>query len=252
MKDERTPVAPSGANPAPRHSARKALSSAMAAALAIPLAASLAACSSTPPPPDWRLNAHGALERAVAAYLSGDSRVADAEFQRSRAEMARTARVDLVARGELVRCAAQAASLVDEACTGFEALHQDAPAAERAYADFLRHPTGAPAELALLPPQQQAIAAASATAASDLAALRAMSDPLSRLVGAAASLRAGRASPAVIDLAIATASDQGWRRPLLAWLGVARQRAEAAGERAEAERLARRIALVLGGPSTPQ
>ena len=29
----------------------------------------------------------------------------------------------------------------------------------------------------------------------------------------------GRANPAAIALAVETASDQGWRRPLLAWLG---------------------------------
>ena len=206
-------------------------------------------CSTTPPPPDWRLNAHGALERAVAAHLAGDTRVAELEFSRSRAEVARTGRVDLVARAELVRCATHLASLVDEPCTAFEALRADAPAAERAYADFLRGPID-PARAAWLPVQQQAIAAAGASSVTDLAAMQAMSDPLSRLVAAAFSLRAGRASTAVVDLAIVSASDQGWRRPLLAWLGVSRQRAEQSGDQAEAERIGRRIQLVLGGPST--
>jgi hypothetical protein len=209
----------------------------------------LAACSSTPPPPDWRLNARSALERAVAAQLSGDARVAEVEFTRSRAEVVRTGRVDLVARTELVRCATQVASLVDEPCAAFEALRADAPPAEQAYADFLRGTIDAQ-RIGELPAAQRTIAAPGATAASDLAALQAMADPLSRLLGAAASLRAGRADPAIIDLAVTTASDQGWRRPLLAWLGVARQRAAQAGDRAGADRLARRMELVLGGPST--
>jgi len=46
--------------------------------------------------------------------------------------------------------------------------------------------------------------------------------------------------------AIDIASAQGWRRPLLAWLGVQEKRAEAAGDREVLERIRRRIALVAG------
>jgi hypothetical protein len=56
--------------------------------------------------------------------------------------------------------------------------------------------------------------------------------------------RMGRASPQVVQTAADTASQQGWRRPLLAWLGVQAQRAERAGAREEAERIRRRMALV--------
>ena len=51
------------------------------AALAVAVALALAACAGGPPPPDWQLKAHGALDRAVAAYLAGDTRTADAEFE---------------------------------------------------------------------------------------------------------------------------------------------------------------------------
>ena len=99
------------------------------------------------------------------------------------------------------------------------------------------------ATLALLPPAQQSIAT---QANADAAALKNMPDPLSRLVGASVWMQKGQASPAVIDLAIETASQQGWRRPLLAWLGVQAQRAELAGNTVELDRLRRRIALVEG------
>jgi len=46
-------------------------------------------------------------------------------------------------------------------------------------------------------------------------------------------------------LATETASAQGWRRPLLAWLGLQRQQATEAGDLAAATRLQRRIDLVL-------
>ena len=74
--------------------------------------------------------------------------------------------------------------------------------------------------------------------------LQAVDDPLSRLIAAALLFRAGLADPATIALAADTASAQGWRRPLLAWLEVQAQLAERAGASDEAQRLRRRIALV--------
>ena len=220
------------------------------AALAGAVALALAACAGGPAPPDWQLNAHGALDRAVAAYLAGDTRTADAEFERAQRELARTGRADLLARAALLRCAAQVASLELSPCAGFEPYRADAPAAERAYAAYLSGQAGPAglADLALLPPAQRAVAAAGAGAD---AALAAIADPVSRLVAAGVLLRATRASPATITLAVDTASAQGWRRPLLAWLGVAAQRADAAGAADEAARLRRRIAWVQGSPAAP-
>ena len=195
--------------------------------MAMLAAALLGACAGTPVP-DWQLGARAALERANEAQLSGNARVATVEFERARAEVARTGRVDLMARVELARCAAQVASLQFESCTGFERLRADAAPAELAYAAHLQGQALDAAQVALLPPAQQAAAAPSAGAERDLALLQGVADPLSRLVAAGVWLRSGRASPAVMNLAVETASAQGWRRPLLAWLGVLKQRAEAA------------------------
>jgi hypothetical protein len=65
-------------------------------------------------------------------------------------------------------------------------------------------------------------------------------------VAAGVLFESGRASPALMVLAVDTASAQGWRRPLLAWLLVQAERAEQGGDRPEAERLRRRIELVQG------
>ena len=199
-----------------------------------------AACSSTPPPPDWQLNAQGSIERSIEAYLSGNARVEAAEFTRAKSEIARTGRADLLARIELMRCAARVASLVQDECEGFEKLRPDAAAPERAYADFLAGKISP--DVALLPPQHRSIA----TAKADVSVIQNIADPLSRLVAAGVIFRRGEANPAVIALAIETASAQGWRRPLLAWLGVQLQRAEKAADSTEMARLRRRIALVEG------
>ncbi len=206
-------------------------------------AALLAACSSTPLPPDWQLQAKPALEGAVSAQLQGDSGVAQREFERARALLARTGQPGLVARGELMRCAAMVARLDFAPCEGFERLRADTPAAEQAYGDHLAGRALAGSAIALLPPAQRATASAIASKGT-APSLQSVEDPLSRLIAAALLFRAGQADPATIALAADTASAQGWRRPLLAWLEVQAQLAERAGANDEAQRLRRRIALV--------
>ena len=215
---------------------------------ALPPAISLAllgACASHPPPPDWQLNAKTASERSLTAYLSGDARVEAQELQRARSEIARTGRADLLARIELAHCAAQVASLVFQPCAAFEAVRADVPAAERAYADYLGVRLR-PQDIGLLPEAQRSVAAGAPGDVANVAALGAIADPLSRLVAAGVLFEANRADPRVIAIAIDTASSQGWRRPLLAWLGVQLRRVEQAGAIDESQRLRRRIEIVQG------
>ncbi|MDB5889807.1 MAG: hypothetical protein JWP47_638 [Polaromonas sp.] len=199
----------------------------------------LVACSSAPRPADWQLEARRALDRAVAAYLEGNSRVEAMEFERARAQIASTGRVDLAARAELVHCASHVASLVFEPCTGFERWRQGAEPAERAYADYLAGRLR-PADAGLLPAPQKSAAAGGEAAISGIA------EPLSRLVAAGVALQAGQATAPLIALAVETASAQGWRRPLLAWLGVQLVWAEKNGLPLEAEGVRRRLALAQG------
>ena len=203
----------------------------------------LGACSSGPKPPDWQIEAKGSMERSIAAYMQGDGRVEAVELQRARSQLSRTGRADLLATAELLHCASRVASLVIEPCAGFEPLRRDASQAQRAYADYLRGQIN-PQNIALLPEAQRAAAAGEANA------LKSSVDPLSQLVAAGVLLQTGKASPAVLVQAIDTASSQGWRRPLLAWLGVQALRAEQGGDAEEAARLRRRIAITQGSSSS--
>jgi len=178
----------------------------------------LSACSSSPVPPDWQLNSRSALTAFQSYYLKGDTRAAGLEFDRATAELRSTGRGDLLARAELLRCAVRAASLEFDACAGFEKLRADAGAEELAYYEFL----------------------------SGRAQRTASDDPLARLVYAGVQFKSGKIAPGDISASIDIASAQGWRRPLLAWLGVQEKRAEAAGDREALERIRRRIALVAG------
>jgi len=178
----------------------------------------LAGCAGGPVPPDWQLNSYASLNAFKQAYLTGNARVAGIEFERARSELASTGSPALVARAELIRCAVRTASLEFDDCPGFEKLRADAGAEELAYAQFLE--------------------GKGQRSASD--------DPLSRLVALGVQFKSGQASPEGINAAIELSSAQGWRRPLLAWLGVQEKRAEAAGDREALERIRRRIALVAG------
>ena len=175
-------------------------------------------CSSSPPAPDWQLNASQSLSAFEQSYLVGNTAAADAEFARARSELARTGREDLVARAELVRCAVRVASLQFDDCPGFEALRAGASADERAYALYL----------------------------AGKASYKAGEEPLSRLVAAGIKLKTGAIDPPTIAQAVDIASTQGWRRPLLAWLGVQAKRAEDAGDREAAAGIRRRMALISG------
>jgi hypothetical protein len=185
---------------------------------ALALLALVAACGGSPPAPEWQSNASDALQSFQQRYLTGDTKGADTEFLRARSELTATGRADLVARAELVRCAARVASLVLEPCSGFEALRDGAGPEELAYAEYLegRVPRSPSAE------------------------------PLARLVALGVQFRSGTITPQGIASAVDIASTQGWRRPLLAWLGVQLKRAEQAGDSETAARLKRRIELVSG------
>ena len=178
----------------------------------------IAGCSSAPVPLDWQQNSFDALQEYQRLYLTGDTAGADAAFKSARSELTATGRADLVARAELVRCAAQVASLMFEPCKGFDALRQDAGAEERAYATYLEgrgphSPTG---------------------------------EPFSRLVAYGVQMRTASIDPQGIAIAVEISSSHGWRRPLLAWLGVQLKRAEQAGDSETAARLKRRMELVSG------
>ncbi|MCF8168233.1 MAG: hypothetical protein K9K38_16410 [Rhodoferax sp.] len=200
----------------------------------------LVACSSAPKVADWQIQARGALDRSIAAYLEGNDRVEAAELARARQHIASTGRPDLLAAAELSHCAARVASLVFGPCAGFETLRPDALEAQKIYADYLGGHI-APANIALLPPNQQIAARSSAT---NPDALQSIDDPLSLLVATGVLFQSGKASPAQVARAVDTASSQGWRRPLLAWLGVQERYARQAGQTDMADRILRRKALL--------
>lgn len=197
----------------------------------------LVACAHQPPPPDWLLTARSASEQHARLYLEGRDRLAQSQLQTARAAVSRTGNASAMARIELHACAARIASLQPPACPEFQPLADDAGQAENAYFRYL---TGQLVEgdLALLPATQQA-------AWRNPSSLSDITDPLSRLLAAAVLLHAGRLPPAASQIAIDTASQQGWSRPLAHWLKLEEARLNRAGDAAAAAAMARQRARVL-------
>jgi len=204
---------------------------------ALMIVLALAGCASKPAPPSWQPNAKDALDGFTDDYLRGNTAAANAEFAKARRETSSTGRADLVAQVELVRCAARAASLEFDECPGFAALAADATPQQRAYAAYIGGRWDG-LDARLLPEQHRPVVASGSSAG--------VADPLARLVAAGALFKAERIKPADVVLATETASGQGWRRPLLMWLGVQLKRAEAAGDAAAADSIRRRIGLASG------
>lgn len=202
------------------------------------VAVALAGCASGPPAPEWQGNAHAAVARATAAELAGLGKIAAAEWALARREAARTAQAVPLARVALSRCAVVQAALDLSPCDDFLSLAADTSLAEQTYHRWLQGQATA-ADAVSLPAAYRPLATVTSTPATEV--LRAIPDPLSRLVAASVLWRQQRLDAEGLALAVNTASEQGWRRPLLAWLELQRRVAEAAGDSVVAEQASRRL-----------
>lgn len=213
------------------------------------LALMLSSCSSAPPPADWKLNAVSLLDHAQQRWLEGDSKSAELALTKARAEIARSGRIDLLARAELSACASKIASLDFSTCAAFDQLASDASTSDRAYARFLAT-DWTDLNARSLPVHYADLVGAKDAAQANRAAIE-IKPPLPKLIAIALLFRAGRADPAALSAAVETASEQGWRRPLLGWLEVQLQRAKAGSDINAAAQLQRRIDFVLSTNPTP-
>ncbi|MDP2030898.1 MAG: hypothetical protein Q8K12_14770 [Thiobacillus sp.] len=203
----------------------------------------LTACGSGgPPPPDWKTDSADWIERYQKHALLGENVLAERYFQQAIAATGGAGRVNDTAHLWLVRCATRRAMLIDDSCAEYAQLARIEPnAANEAYFQFLTLHWDA-VDIALLPKQHQNLV--SAPAAARPALLASIDDPLARLLDASLLVMRQEATPDTLSLATATASDQGWRQPLLTYLILQQKQAAARGNAAELARLTLRIQLV--------
>lgn len=208
----------------------------------------IAGCASRPAPPAWQTDTAAALDAFRAHYLAGETRLAERSLAEARRHVSATGDPALAARVELIRCGIATAALDFAPCEGVDDPVRYGSHEDRAYAAFVTG-DGNTVDRTRLPLQYRDVAGR-AEAPAILQSLRAIADPLSRLVAAGALFRRSMLPPEGVGIAVETASGQGYRRPLLAWLGTQESMARAAGDTAAADRIRRRIELA-GGTRAP-
>lgn len=202
----------------------------------------LTACSGSPPPPDWKTDAADLIERYQKHALLGENILAERYFQQAVGATGGAGRVAETARLWLVRCATRRAMLIDDACAEYAELAGSPPnAADHAYYRFLTLRWEA-LDVALLPGQHRDLVRAPAVKRPE--ALSRIADPLARLLDASLLVMRQEADAATLTLAAETASERGWRQPLLTYLKLQQQQAAARGDPTELDRLSRRIRLI--------
>jgi len=211
--------------------------------LAVVCMALLTACGSGgPPPPDWKTDSADLIERYQKHALLGDNTLAERYFQQAVSATGGAGRINDTAQLWLVHCATRRAMLIDDPCAGYAQLAGIEPNAENeAYFQFLTLRWDA-VDIKLLPRQHQNLVSAPAHARP--AMLATIDDPLARLLDASLLVMRQEADSSTLSVATATASDQGWRQPLLTYLKLQQTQAATQGNAAESARLALRIQLV--------
>lgn len=209
-------------------------------------ALSLTACGSKGPPiPDWKTDSANFIERYKKTYLAGENTVADRFFEQAVNATSGAGKVAETARLWLIQCALHKASLVTDSCERYADLaNTDTTAEDKAYFQFLSGQWDQ-IDVKALPSQYAPILkAATEDMAHTNATLNAMTDPLSRLIAAGLLLERKHVDDETLALATRTASDQGWRRPLLTYLKLREARAQQSGNAGEQASLNVQIKLV--------
>jgi len=211
--------------------------------LALAGLAMLTACGSGgPPPPDWKSDSADLIERYQKHALLGENSLAERYFQQAVAATGGAGRVAETARLWLVRCATRRAMLIDDACADYAELASVAPnAADQAYYQFITLRWDG-LDVGQLPVQHRDLVRASAGKRHTVVGK--IVDPLARLLDASLLVMRQEADPTTLELAVETASERGWRQPLLTYLKLQQGQAAAQGNLPEQARLARRIQLV--------
>lgn len=203
----------------------------------------LSACGGGPKTPDWKLDSASLIQRYQKAELKGQNILAERYFEQALAASGSAARLEETARLHLIRCATRQASLMFEACSGYlEYAKFGATPEDAAYHAFISGQWDK-LDLARLPGQYRAFAA-NRDPARNAALLQAIDDPLSRLIASSVAIMRAQADEATLKLAADSASEQGWRKPLLVYLKLLESRAAEKQDTAEREKLRARIKLV--------
>jgi hypothetical protein len=207
----------------------------------------LTGCGSKPPVPSWIAAGHQQLENYKQDFLTGRSApITEIHFRSAIVELTKGGDVDLLGKAWLTRMALQIAVLREPEEGDFLKVDAvESVPANRSYYLFLKRGGDVP-DVSPLPerylPFQTALK--SGDAAKTAGAIATIDDPLSRLIAAGLAVRHKLETEPMLQTAVETASRNGWKTALLAWLERLRSFYEAAGQNEKASSIRSRIELV--------
>lgn len=206
-------------------------------------ASMLVACGGGPKVPDWKKDSASLIERYKKAELKGENLRAEHYFQQALDAAGSAGRLGETARLHLVRCATRQASLDLEPCNGYlDHAKYGTSAEDETYYLFLTNQWDR-LDSGKLPVQYRAFVKGGEPARTP-AVLQGISDPLSRLIALSLVVARKQADDALLNLAADTASEQGWRKPLLVYLKLLEGRAALQDDKKSLEKIRARIRLV--------
>ena len=198
------------------------------------------------PTPAWLTAGHRQLETYKEDYLAGrNPHLTELHFHRALSEIRRSGDIELLGRAWLTRLALRIAVLEPAEEGDYPRVEAAQPVpANHHFSRFLRGDLAA-VEGALLPPSYRPLLEVlrRGDAAETAGVIDGIDDPLSRLIASGVAVKRNIASEAILQNAVETAAQRGWKRGLLAWLKRLQAFYEATGDTARAAAVGRRIDL---------
>ncbi|PKN18206.1 MAG: hypothetical protein CVU71_11885 [Deltaproteobacteria bacterium HGW-Deltaproteobacteria-6] len=180
----------------------------------------ICACGATVPVPAWKDNAYRQLEDYKTGFLTGREESTEPHFVKARREIAAGNDLSILAIAYLTKYSLHTASLESFDSKEFAKLYRLEPhVADMAYCHFLKGNFSA-VDAKLLPVRYVGVLKAAGSRDLTVAAreVAAIDDPLSRLIACGVCVRYLPSDETILQIGIATASANGWRRPLWAYL----------------------------------
>jgi len=181
----------------------------------------LVGCGSSKPVPDWTYASFNQLDNYKKSCLIGKERIAEAYFNKAVDEIKSSGDLDILARAYLTKYAVQVAVL--EAFDGREYLRIDAVEPVLQNKNFYSFLKGAfdNVDEKLLPKQYAGFLRAFQSGKKDDVAheISKMDNPLSKLIAIGLLVKKDKNDEIDLKLAIDIASENGWKKALLAYLG---------------------------------
>ena len=206
----------------------------------------VSACGQSAVLPDWQENGYRHLENYKTYFLSGREDASEPHFLKAVREIAAGNDMNLLSLAYLTKFGLHTAALESFETTEFARLYrQDPLPANMAYCHFLKGNFSA-VDPGLLPARYADVLKAVSTKDPALAvrAMTAIEDPLSRLIACGVWVRYLPYDEQILQIAVATASANGWKRPLWAYLDRLQNYYESNGDAVKAGRIRDRLLLL--------